>query len=299
MPLLTLGTNFVPRPPKLQSEGEVGFTWSPNKKKMIDSYFLRTGSTSKKRKLDDRETISEHRDSQTAGCMDDISNSGELSSRLSCFANISLKQSLEWKKISAENLDLDYVQLFTKTEADSLFQQAERMIKYNANSKVFLHGKWHNIPRKQTAYGDTGLRYTFSGATVSAQPWSNAGFLKDICDLISTLTGHKFNFVLVNRYKDGVDHMGEHRDDETDLEAGSAIASISLGQARDFIFRHADARGRSAKRKIEPVKLELSHGSLLMMNHPTNVYWFHSLPVRKRAFLPRINLTFRKMVVKS
>lgn len=111
--------------------------------------------------------------------------------------------------------------------------------------------------------------------------------------------GHKFNFVLVNRYNDGNDHMGEHRDDEADLVPKSAIASVSVGQARDFIFRHRDARGSGAKRKIDPVKFELSHGSLLIMNHPTNVYWFHSLPVRKKVICPRINLTFRQMVVKK
>ena len=93
--------------------------------------------------------------------------------------------------------------------------------------------------------------------------------------------------------------LGEHRDDEADLVPKSAIASVSLGQPRDFIFRHRDARGKGVKRNIDPVKIELSHGSLLLMNHPTNVYWFHSLPVRKKAVCPRINLTFREMGVKQ
>ena len=269
---------------------------------MIDSYFLKTDSKGEKRKLEDGETKNELDEIKTAACRGDDSRSNQLCTsqpKLSFLYNIGAKQDLQWKQISAENLDLDYVQLFTKTEADALFQLAEKVINYNSDSKVFVHGKWHKIPRKQAAYGDRGLTYTFSGVTVSAQPWQNADFLKGISDLVSSLTGHKFNFVLVNRYNDGIDHMGEHRDDEADLVARSAIASVSLGQARDFIFRHADARGRSAKRKIEPVKLELSHGSLLMMNHPTNVYWYHSLPVRKKAVFPRINLTFREMVVNS
>ena len=117
--------------------------------------------------------------------------------------------------------------------------------------------------------------------------------------MLSALTDHKFNFALVNRYNDGNDHMGEHRDDEADLVPKSTIASVSLGQPRDFIFHLRDARGKGVKRKIDPVKIELSHGSLLLMNHPTNVYWFHSLPVRKKAVCPRMNLTFREMVVKQ
>ncbi len=98
------------------------------------------------------------------------------------------------------------------------------------------------------------------------------------------------------RYNDGHDHMGEHRDDERELDPACPIASVSLGAARDFIFRHKDARTGSSKLQIKPVKLELAHGSLLLMNYPTNTYWYHSLPVRKKVKMPRINLTFRRIV---
>ena len=43
----------------------------------------------------------------------------------------------------------------------------------------------------------------------------------------------------LSRYKDGDDSIGEHRDDEKDLVADSPIASLSLGQKRDFVFKHA------------------------------------------------------------
>lgn len=263
---------------------------------MIDSYFFKKDSKCAKRKLEEKEIVAEPETKMKAL---DNPNEKPSSSKLS-FLEENRKMDLEWKHITSESLNLDYVQLFSKTEADTLFQEAEKVIKYNTDSKVFVHGKWHNVPRKQAAYGDAGLTYTFSGSTVAAQPWSNAPFLKCIADLISSLAGGgRFNFVLVNRYKDGQDHMGEHRDDEVDLVPKSSIASLSLGQARDFVFRHKDARGRAAQRKIDPVKFELSHGSLLMMNHPTNVFWFHSLPVRKKAICPRINFTFRQMVVKK
>lgn len=267
---------------------------------MIDSYFVKKGSDCAKRKLDEKEDEGEpEMKAKVAESLNNSSCQAASSSKFS-FLDKDRKMDLQWKYITSENLNLDLVQLFTKTEAHILFQEAEKVIKYNEDSKVFVHGKWHKVPRKQAAYGDTGLTYTFSGATVAAQPWDNAPFLKSIGDLVSSLSGgHRFNFVLVNRYNDGNDHMGEHRDDEADLVPRSAIASVSLGQVRDFVFRHKDARGSGAKRKIDPVKFELSHGSLLMMNHPTNVYWFHSLPVRKKAICPRINLTFRQMVVKK
>lgn len=98
------------------------------------------------------------------------------------------------------------------------------------------------------------------------------------------------------RYKDGCDHIGEHRDDERELAPGSPIASVSFGACRDFLFRHKDSRGKRPRRTVEAVRLQLAHGSLLLMNPPTNTHWYHSLPIRKRVLAPRVNLTFRKIL---
>ncbi|KAM9360660.1 DNA oxidative demethylase ALKBH2 [Symphorus nematophorus] len=202
-----------------------------------------------------------------------------------------------WQKIEAEGLDCDYALLFSKEEADRLFKQLEEEVVYSTGeeSKVQVFGKVYNIPRKQATYGDAGLTYTYSGVTRSACPWTPT--LEYIRDAVTKTTGQTFNFVLVNRYKDGQDHMGEHRDDEKELDPLCPIASVSLGAARDFIFRHRDARGKQVRRQIEPVKLELAHGSLLLMNSPTNTFWYHSLPVRKKIAQPRINLTFRRILL--
>uniref|UniRef100_A0A8C3KI60 DNA oxidative demethylase ALKBH2 n=1 Tax=Calidris pygmaea TaxID=425635 RepID=A0A8C3KI60_9CHAR len=161
-------------------------------------------------------------------------------------------------------------------------------------TKLHVFGKWHDIPRKQVTYGDPELTYTYSGVTFSPKPWIPV--LNRIRDRIALDTGHTFNFVLINRYKDGGDHIGEHRDDERELVPRSPIASVSFGACRDFVFRHCDSRGKNATRHMKPIKLQLAHGSLLMMKYPTNVYWYHSLPIRKRVLAPRINLTFRKVM---
>lgn len=114
---------------------------------------------------------------------------------------------------------------------------------------------------------------------------------------ISTFVIISTIYLIYFRYRNGDDYMGEHRDDEPELEGNVPIASISLGQCRDFIFKHADARRTGPlKRSISPVKLLLEHGSLLMMNPPSNQFWYHSLPKRKNCPGVRINLTFRKMV---
>ncbi|XP_066226788.1 DNA oxidative demethylase ALKBH2 isoform X1 [Saccopteryx leptura] len=201
-----------------------------------------------------------------------------------------------WRCIRAEGLDCGYTVLFGKAEADEIFRELEQEVEYftGALAKVQVFGKWHSVPRKQATYGDPGLAYTFSGLTLSPKPWIPV--LERVRDRVSLVTGQTFNFVLVNRYKDGYDHIGEHRDDERELAPGSPIASVSFGACRDFFFRHKDSRGKNPSRKVEVVRLQLAHGSLLMMNHPTNAHWYHSLPVRKKVLAPRVNLTFRKIL---
>ncbi|KAL0979332.1 hypothetical protein UPYG_G00183740 [Umbra pygmaea] len=209
---------------------------------------------------------------------------------------IEFLQPFPWQKIEAEGLDCDYALLFSKEEADHLYTKLEEEVVYltGDETKVKVFGKVFNVPRKLATYGDTGLSYTYSGVSHQASQWTPT--LKYIRDVVTKATGKTFNFVLINRYKNGQDQMGEHRDDERELDPLCPIASLSLGAARDFVFRHQEARGKRSRRQIKPVKLELAHGSLLLMNSPTNTYWYHSLPARKRVLTPRINLTFRHIL---
>ncbi|XP_077165239.1 DNA oxidative demethylase ALKBH2 [Paroedura picta] len=200
-----------------------------------------------------------------------------------------------WREIRAEGLRCSYTVLFCRAQADALFRALEREVAYLPGelTRVQVFGKWHNIPRQQVTYGDPGLTYTYSGVTLSPRPWIPV--LEHIRDQVQLATSHTFNFVLINRYKDGRDHIGEHRDDERELAPRSPIASVSFGACRDFVFRHGASRGRRPSCRIEPIRLQLEHGSLLVMNFPTNRYWYHSLPSRKKVLAPRINLTFRKV----
>lgn len=112
-----------------------------------------------------------------------------------------------------------------------------------------VFGKWHDIPRQQVAYGDEGVKYRFSGITVPAKPWNT--ILKATRDFITKLTGYEYNFVLINRYRNGKDHIGEHQDGEVELDPSVPIASLSLGQQREFVLKHRDARKKGdAKQDI-------------------------------------------------
>ncbi|KAG7274723.1 hypothetical protein CRUP_021164 [Coryphaenoides rupestris] len=92
--------------------------------------------------------------------------------------------------------------------------------------------------------------------------------------------------------------MGEHRDDERELDPPLPDRLRLPGSRPGLCLPAQDVvRGRAGqRRRIEPVKLQLASGSLLLMNPPTNTYWYHSLPRRRAVLQPRINLTFRRIL---
>ncbi|XP_060080691.1 DNA oxidative demethylase ALKBH2-like [Ylistrum balloti] len=235
------------------------------------------------------------KDEEEDGSTNQSAGTSKVNKQANSNPDSAIFQTVKWRQYTAENLDCKYTVLYSRSEADDLILECEKSLNYFTGQMTQVHvfGKWHDIPRKQTAYGDDGLNYSYSGKSVAALPWTP--LLENIRARVSKATGWTFNFVLINRYKDGRDHIGEHRDDERELVPKHPIASLSLGQPRDFVFKHAQSRGKNATRKIAPVTINLEHGSLLMMNYPTNTYWYHSLPQRKSLSGLRINMTFRKI----
>ncbi|KAF8785227.1 DNA oxidative demethylase ALKBH2 like protein [Argiope bruennichi] len=203
-----------------------------------------------------------------------------------------------WRIITGENLKLRYAEIFSRSSSKHIMTRLEKEVEYYSGDllKVRVYGKWHEIPRKQVAFGDDGLSYKFSGNCLPSKPWETCPIIFELKKCVESVVGYSFNFVLVNRYKDGSDHMGEHRDDEKELDPHTPIASLSFGAVREFIFRHMDTRGKNAKSNIQKKKIDLHPGSLLLMEFPTNRFWYHSLPSRKNVFGVRVNLTFRKMI---
>ena len=168
-------------------------------------------------------------------------------------------------------------------------------------------GKTHEIRRKQSAYGDEGIHYTFSGNKVPARKWETCKSLFQIKECVEKKLESSFNFCLINRYKDGNDRIGYHRDSDKQLIDESDIAMISLGNEREFVLKHRSLHNTKGtfddddftKEKDNGiVKITVKSGSLLVMKHPTNEFWYHSLPKRAKAKDVRVSLTFRQMKVK-
>ena len=71
---------------------------------------------------------------------------------------------------------------FAPDEADRQLAALLAEVQFNRpeESRVFVHGRWREIPRLQVAYGDDGTSYRFSGCTVPARPWSQAPKLQGL-----------------------------------------------------------------------------------------------------------------------
>ncbi len=149
---------------------------------------------------------------------------------------------------------------------------------------VVVYGKRHLQPRLSAWYGDAA--YTYSALRLQPAPFTP--LLDTLRTAVETATGHSFNSVLLNLYRNERDSMGMHSDDEPELGPQPAIASLSLGAARTFILKH--------KYNKKTVRLELTDGSLLLMCGETQKYWLHGINKMTRTLQARVNLTFRKIV---
>lgn len=151
--------------------------------------------------------------------------------------------------------------------------------------EIQVYGKYHLQPRLSAWYGDEDSDYGYSGIHLSALPWTD--LLLNIKASVEAIAGAEFNSVLLNYYRDHNDSMGMHSDDESELGEEPVIASLSLGERRNFILRH------KYRKDIDSFKLALDSGSLLIMKGETQTWWRHGI-TRERNFCgPRMNLTFR------
>jgi alkylated DNA repair dioxygenase AlkB len=154
------------------------------------------------------------------------------------------------------------------------------------HDEVMMFGKKIVTTRKMAWFADQGLSYTYSGSRKQAHNWTPV--LLDIKSRITNLTGHNYNSCLLNLYHNGSEAMGWHADDEKELLRNGAIASVSLGVTRNFMFKH-----RQSKERID---IMLESGSLLLMKDQTQYHWLHRLPPTKKVSAPRVNLTFRTVM---
>ena len=153
------------------------------------------------------------------------------------------------------------------------------------NDEVVMFGKRLTMQRKTAWYGEKPFKYTYSKVERTALPFTPV--LLKLKNRVEEETGEHFNSALLNLYHHGMEGMGSHSDDEDSIVPQSAIASLSFGAERPFVFLHKTTR--------EKIKVSLPAGSLLLMRGECQQKWWHELPKTKQVMIPRINITFRLM----
>jgi alkylated DNA repair dioxygenase AlkB len=204
-------------------------------------------------------------------------------------ANLDLFAALEeqLERVHLPDAEVYYLRRLPLTEAPHrVMRRLIHEVPWRAE-KIVVWGKPYPQPRLIAWYGDPGSNYTYSGITLSPLPWTQA--LLGIKSRVEAATGADFNSVLLNYYRDHRDSMGLHSDDEPELGERPILASLSLGEERDFILKH------KRKKSLKPVRLKLTSGSLLLMKGDTQRYWKHGIDKEAHSCGPRVNLTFRRV----
>lgn len=146
----------------------------------------------------------------------------------------------------------------------------------------YIAGKNITTSRKIAWYGNNTFNLTYSKKVGNI--WTQE--LLELKQLIERITQDTFNSCLLNLYHTGEESLGWHSDSEK-----GAVASLSLGATRKFVFKHKSTK--------EKVAFQLSSGDLLVMRGDTQENWLHTVPPTKKVSKPRINLTFRNINLKN
>ncbi len=178
-----------------------------------------------------------------------------------------------------------YGTIMTQKQANYYLDKLLHSIEWR-NDEAVIFGRHIITKRKVAWYAGSRYSYTYSNITREALPWTNE--LLELKKITEEITGTSFNSCLLNLYHTGEEGMAWHSDDEKSLGKDTAIASLSFGAARKFLFKH--------KQDKHTIPVVLQSGSLLLMKGTTQTNWLHSLPKTKKIKSPRINLTFRTMI---
>lgn len=196
----------------------------------------------------------------------------------------------EFQKLKLKDGEVWFMENFLSLEkAGFYFKNFTDNINWK-QEEIKIFGKTHLVPRKTAWYGNQGTNYTYSGILSHSEKWTREllELKEDIESLLNT--SPKFNSVLLNLYRDGNDKVGWHADNEKELGNNPVIASVSLGAQRRFDLKH-----RSDPNK--KLQLQLNSGSLVIMKGELQHHWLHQIPKQKRVIDPRINLTYRHIVM--
>lgn len=190
---------------------------------------------------------------------------------------------------------------------NNLLSSDQSEIEWNQLTNV-KHGD--NFPRLTAYQSDRNeLGHIPAYRCADPQPWNGqyetnhfSPRVQHVKRQIEMRANHTFNWSRILCYRDGKDGMGFHSDKCLDIRAGSYIASLSLGQARDYELQPKSIL-KTQPGALVPQKITLRHNTLLLLGPETNRLYLHSVKKKKKggsckdgeSMEPRVSITFRDL----
>ncbi|MFN2461989.1 MAG: alpha-ketoglutarate-dependent dioxygenase AlkB [Candidatus Velthaea sp.] len=179
--------------------------------------------------------------------------------------------------VVADGGDVRYVPEFLDpTLGSALVADLQACTAWRADSRM-MYGRRVLVPRQTAA----------RGAKMS-QDWTP--LLGRVRALVEAQTATHFDYVFLNRYRNGNDSVAWHNDDDAEEDPRRVIASLSLGATRTFELRPKRSSGLNHRK----ISLEVAHGDLIVMRGDTQLNWEHCIPKEPRIAAERVNITFRQ-----
>ena len=198
------------------------------------------------------------------------------------------KSSLNVYDISTifEDVDADADAEENSSENKQIIEKCVKEIqdKLIKNPEVIVFGKRGIQHREIGFFSDESIGYHYSNNLARSQPLTP--FLKKLLKLVNKRFKTRFNGILVNKYANGEDNIGEHSDDESQLDNAGVVA-ISYGAIRKF-------RIRDKKTKKIVMDIPTLPNQIIQMAGDFQKEFKHGIPVEKKVTEPRISFTFRK-----
>lgn len=166
---------------------------------------------------------------------------------------------------------------FLPNEKETLFN-----LPLQIRPEISIMGRTVRQNRDVQFFSDEVDHYFYSGREAKSQPLTNE--LRSVMNRVNSIFSDHYNGILVNRYNDGTQTIGKHRDAERDL-GKNGVVSISLGATRTFRIR--DASGGIVL--DYPVEDE----DIMIMAGDFQSYFTHEVIADKKVKEPRVSLTFR------
>jgi alkylated DNA repair dioxygenase AlkB len=183
-----------------------------------------------------------------------------------------------------------YIENFISQEEEKELLKEMKKIQFK-KEVIKMFGKEITAPRETFSYGDDDTTYGYARKTEESEKWTDE--MKMVRNKVYEKSKefddkeNPFNFVLINKYKDGNDYIGLHSDNERDMISESCIASLSIGVDGKFNFIKNENK--------EKISITLKNRSLLLMLGNNQKIFKHELPKTKNIFDKRYNLTFRHL----